>query len=286
MYTPGVDAYKLTKRVTTSMQHLFHRDWAAHKVTDYGFGRVGNWTLATLSALVMAGGVLALLRSRSSEEVVFTSAAKSDGGVKVTRHYAGGPETTQTEGPVQITRLHPPEDQSPGALRRRIIQDRYRQEEGILCNEGGFPYEPSLNNRSEDTLVADWTESNSREVSIATGPDEGLHEGLIELKPTKNTKNFLDPNTGVSYHMSPWKSTHDGDEDGKLSLHFKSKPEGTVKHAILGMSVGGAALANGKTLEDKIAQVLEKKVHVPQRAGDCLAGEVTNEAPTGKSTLA
>ncbi len=286
IYTPGLGAYKLTKRATTSMQRVFHLDRTAHTAADYGFGGAGNWTLATLSAFVMAGGVLALLRSRSPEEVVFTSAAKSEGSVKVTRHYAEGPETMQTEGPVQITRRHPPEDQSPGDLRRRIIQDRYREEEDTLDNEGGFLWEPSLNNRSEDTLVAAWTESNSREVSIATGPDEGLHEGLIELKPTENTKNFLDPETGVSYHMSPWKSTHDGDEDDKLSLHSKSKPEGTVKRAILGMSVGGAALANGKAIEDKIAQVLEKEERVPQQAGDCLAGEVTNEPPTGKPTLA
>lgn len=261
----------------------------AHTVTDYGFSGIGNWALAALSALsalAMAGGVLALLRSRSPDEVVFTSAARSEGSFKLTRHYPEGPETIEPEGPMQITRRHPPEDQSPGEIRRRVIQDRYLEEGDILGNDGGLPTEPSLNNHSEDTLMAAWTESNSRKVSIATGSDEGLHEGLIELKPTKNTKNFLDPDTGISYHISPWKSTHDGGDDDELALKSKSKPDGMVKRAIVGMSVGGAALGNGKPIEDKIAMTLQKKERVPQQAGDCLAGEVTNEPPTGKLTLA
>ena len=178
---------------------------------------------------------------------------------------------------MQITRRKPPKHQGSGEVRRRIAQDQIREEDGIPAIGGGTPWIAAPNNSSENTLVATWTESNSRRVSIATGSGEGLHEGLIELRPHGSTKNFLDPDTGASYHFSPWKSTHDGDDTDEESLKSKPKELGTVKSAIVKMSVGGAALANGKAIEDQIGEALEKKERIPQQAGDCLAGEVTNE---------
>ncbi len=288
IYSPGVGAYELARRATTFVQRDPYVDWTVSPFSKYGFSGLGKWALVALSTLAVVGGLLALLRSRTPEETGYTSTAKSE-GVRVTRYHPEGSEVVEPEGPIQIIKRHPPENQAPGEIRRRINRDRYHQEDDVPIDEGGLPWEPMLKNGSEDTLVAARTESNSRRVSIVTGPDEGLHDGLIELKPTentKNTKNFLNPETGDSYHLSPWKSTHDDDEDKELLHNEKSKPEGTVKRAILGMGVGAAALANGKAIEDDIAESLQKKERIPQQTGDCLAGEVTNEKATGKPALA
>ncbi len=273
LYNPGVGAYNLSKRVTDSFYTPV--DWTGQTELERGVDGIRNWALAVVSALAVAAGILALLRSRPTDEVVFTSPAKSEGTVKVTRYYPEGPETIEHEHPMQITRRKPPEGQGSEEVRRRILQDQIREKDGIPAIGGGMPWIATSNNNSEDTLVATWTESNSRRVSIATSSDEGLHEGLIELRPTGHTKNFLDPDTGASYHLSPWKSTHDdADEE---SLKSKPKDVGTVKSTIVKMSVGGAALASGKVIEDQIGEALEKKERIPQQAGDCLAGEVTNK---------
>ena len=116
--------------------------------------------------------------------------------------------------------------------------------------------------------------------------DFKVHEGLIELDPTKHTKNYLDPQTGVSNHSLPWKSTHSDDEDDGTPQILKPPKEGTVKRALVGMSVGGAALAPGTAMKDQIERTLETKERIPQQAGDCLAGEVTNESPTCKLSRA
>ena len=257
---------------------------------DLGFGLLGLGALAAFLAFVVVRGILAVLRSRSimkaeipmtesrsDEELVFTSPVRSEGAVKVTRDLPEGSETVEHEGPVQITKRKPPENHGPGEVRRRIIQDGIRQEDDVFGIDGGFLGVPNFNS-SDDTLVAVWNESNSRKVSIATSSNEKPHDGLIEPKPTGSTKNSLDPDTGASYHSAPWKSTHSDDGDGELSLETKHKVEGTVKRAIVKMSIGGVALANGKAIEDQVGDALEKKERIPQHTGDCLAGEVTNDA--------
>ena len=252
----------------------------AHTVADYGFGGIGYWALAALSAVTMVCGMLALLRSRPSDNEVFTSLVRMESNGRVTRHYTEEPKTIEHEGPPQIIKRNPPQDQDPGELRRRIIQDRTREGDGAPHVEGELPWDTYFNNSSEGTLVAAWTESNSRNVSIATTSDEKLHEGLVELTPTGDTGDVLDPHGDASYHVSPWKSTHSGADYDSISLKSKPKVEGTVKRAIVAMGAGGGALANGKVIENHLVEILKKKVRVPQQPGDCLAGEVTNEPPT------
>ena len=210
------------------------------------------------------------------EELVFTSPVRSEGTVKVTRHRPEGSETVEPEGPVQITKRKPPEDYGIGEVRRRVLRGQLRRADSGADIEEGLLGKANLNS-SDDTLVAAWSESSSKKVSIATSSNEGLHDGLIELKPSGSTKNFLDPDTGASYHLSPWKSTHSDDEDEEPYLHTKPNEVGAVKHAIVKMSVGSAALANGKAIEDQVGDALQTKERIPQQTGDCLAGEVTNE---------
>ena len=226
----------------------------------------------------MAGGFLAFLRSRRPEEAVFTSPARSEGPVRVTGYRPEGPGVVEPMDPVKTTRHPQPRDPAAREVRRRLIQDRGSLRESIEERDVGSSREPNLRSGSEDTLVGAWTESNSRKVSIATPSDDfKVHEGLTELKPSGDTKNFRDPTSRAFDHLSPWKSTHSDDEDDELPHILDPEKEGTAKRAIVGMGAGGAALAHGKDMEDKIAQALRKKERVPQQAGDCLAGEVTNE---------
>ena len=278
----GIGAYNLTKRAPCLVRN-------AHQ-TILAFGLAKTSALAAFLAFAVAWVILISLRSRSvgeeifqcpgsrpSEEVVFTSPVRSEGTVKVTWHYPEGSETVEPDGPVQITRRRPREHQDIGEVRRRIIHQEISEEDNYPGLDGGLVGLSNLNT-SGDTLVDAWTESNSKKVSIGISSDETPHDGLIELKHTGSTKNFLDPDTGASYHLSPWKSTHSDDEDDEPSLKAKPKVEGAVKRAIVKMGVGGGALASGKAIEDQIGDALQKKERIPQQAGDCLAGEVTNEA--------
>ena len=227
-------------------------------------------------------------RVKSKSEEVFTSSVKSN--LQFTRHHDDGQETVSGQGVVIKQR---PEDHDypgePGEIRRRI---RSSQDESVQDRRSIGESSWSSNNASSRTLVPSVKESRkSSIVSLQDHSSNEKHEGLIELNVRGKRKAFFKPSTGEFLHISPWKSTHSDDNDSSDDERMKRKAEEkNSTHRALGQMVaGGVSWAVGKKLDDKLAEKLEEKNHhnwrqPPQRAGDCLAGVVTNEWPTGRPT--
>ena len=230
---------------------------------------------------------------------MFSSPARSEASVKITRHYAHGPETVSSEQPVKVTRHHIGDGSPFEGVRRRTVQNTSHHlpngEEGQVVpgwqpakntndnevnkNWNNSTWEWVPHNSSASTLINGWTGSEGvapSKVSVDTGAGEQHHEGLIELKTSNATRNFLDPDTGEVLHLSPWKSTHDNDPEEENSW-LKQGRKGTIRRAIANMSVGSASLTSGKAVGDVMISKLEVKDPPPQHAGDSLAGLVTNE---------
>lgn len=157
------------------------------------------------------------------------------------------------------------------------------------------------NNTSAETLVAPCRDlSKPSNVSVVDKSANEKHEGIIELEVAGKTKGFFKPSTGDFIHLTHWQSTHDASSDSDFDerrLKAKAEEKRSV-HRVLGQILtGGISWTAGKRME----MVLEKRVQKegviwgeeglrhrrqpPQRVGDCLAGEVTNEHPSGKPTL-
>lgn len=229
-------------------------------------------------------------RGKSKDEDVFNSAARSSHpNLQFTRHHDHGPETVSGQG-VLVKRK--PEDQDyPGELRRRVREsiDRSSEEQSSIAN-----YSWSSGNTSAETLIAPVKEIRKpSSVSLQDHSANEKHEGLIELDVCGKRKAFFKHTTGEFFHISPWKSTHSEDEDSSDDERLKRKSkEKNSAHRVLGQMVaGGVSWAVGKKVDEKLAERLHEKANrhksrqLPQRAGDCLAGEITNEWPTGRPTI-
>ncbi|KAL2037451.1 hypothetical protein N7G274_009731 [Stereocaulon virgatum] len=226
-------------------------------------------------------GALLLMYARQSARVedVFQSAARSN--VQVTRHHGEGIETT-TNQTVRIVKQNPKDDQNAGQLRQRIRNLQNQDSEDCEDDAAWQPY-----NSSTDTLVNPWTGPNPSKVSITNSSHHEEHEGLVELETTGDNKTFFDSDTGEFVHIKPWKSTHNEDEESDDDRSLKADDKGSTKSALARMATGGAAWGGGNDVDEALkARISEvdkeiKRMRIPHRAGDCLAGLVTNERSSG-----
>lgn len=239
------------------------------------------YSKAALLCAIVILGALYLMYARQSARVEggFQSPARSD--VQVTRHHRQGTETT-TDQTVRIVKQNPKDDQNAGQLRRRI-RNLQNQDSKKSDDEAAWqPYESSTN-----TLVNPWIGPNPSKVSITNSSSNEKHEGLVELETTGDNKTFCDLETGQFVHLTPWKSTHNDDEQSDDDLSLKADDKGSTKSAFAHMATGGAAWAGGKDVDELLKiRITEvdgkiKRTRIPHRAGDCLAGLVTNERRSG-----
>lgn len=213
--------------------------------------------------------------------------------MQITHHDDSGSQTVSGQG--RIIKEKPEEDQL-AHIERHIHRSQDHDQ------DLGYDAEWRLsNNTSAETLVAPWRDLRKpSNVSVVDESANEKHEGLIELEVAGKTRAFFKPSTGEFLHLKPWKSTHDAGSDSdsdERRLKAKAEEKGSV-HRVLGqMLIGGTSWAAGKRVEKVLAEGLQKEGVIwgeeglrhrrqpPLRAGDCVAGEVTNEWPSGKPTL-
>ena len=221
-------------------------------------------------------------RGRSKNEKVFTCPARSNvPNLQFTRHLDHGPETVTGHG---VLTKHRPEDKTyPGDIRRRLrsSQDHNSQDMSSLTESSRSSYSNSV-----ETLGV--PQKEARKPSVVSLQDHSAnekHEGLIELDVNGKRKAFFKPSTGEFFHIAPWKSTHSDDDSSDEEHRVKQKASEKYRtQRVLGQMVaGGVSWAAGKSVNQTLAEGLQSKVNhrsrgqPPQRVGDSLAGEVTNE---------
>ena len=235
--------------------------------------------------LILAGTVLIMKRMRRKANIdgPFTSAAKSDlRHVRVTRYFSDAPEEVTSGEGYRVLKHNPDEQHYLGQLRQKI---RSSQQSGATSQQGSVNW--TSHNSSADTLITQGSRRGSVPSKVnlrhSIDNDNEEHENVIELPAKGKTKNFFDPNTGEYIHLAPWKSTEYEDENSD----DEDISKGEIRKAFAQMTTGAVALAGGKNIDDVFLEEMEKwavpqKQAVPQRAGDCLAGLVTNEYPSGR----
>ena len=225
------------------------------------------------TTVVLGAILLAFARRRSREGEPLQSVARND--VLVTRHHEKGTETVTGQG-VHVIKHNPDHNHYPSHLRRRI--------QSVQAEDENDPDEAAAwqpINSSSDTLVNPLTGPNPSKVSITDRSANEKHEGLIELETTGDNKTFFDPETGEFIHLTPWKSPNKDDESND-DHSSKAATKGDITRTIPRMATGLAAWAGGKDIDDVVEKITDaKNKRIPQRAGDCLAGLVTNERPSG-----
>ena len=227
------------------------------------------------TTVVLGAILLAFARRRSREGEPLQSAARND--VLVTRYNEKGTETVAGQG-VRLIKHNPDHNHYPAHLRRRIQSLQPEDENGP---SKGAAWQAI--NSSSDTLVNPLTGSNPSKVSITDRSANERHEGLIELETTGDNRTFFDPETGEFIHLTPWRSPHKNDNDNNDDHSGKAATKGETPRALARMATGLAAWAGGKDVDDILAKEITdaENKRYPQRAGDSLAGLVTNEPPSG-----
>ncbi len=227
------------------------------------------------TTVVLGAVLLAFARRRSRDGEPLQSAARND--VLVTRHNEKGTETVAGQG-VRLIKHNPDHNHYPGHLRRRIQSLQPEDENG----PGEVAAWQTINS-SSDTLVNPLTGSNPSKVSITDRSANEKHEGLIELETTGDDKTFFDPKTGEFIHLTPWRSPHKDDNESNGNHSGKATTKGETPRALARMATGLGALAGGKDVDAVLAREITdaENKKIPQRAGDSLAGLVTNEPPSG-----
>ncbi len=250
--------------------------------------------LIAAMALAVAGMLIQIGRRKVRTVPPFTSSARSGHShVQITRYDDSGSKTVSAQG--MIVKEKPEEDQL-AHLERHM---HHSQDHGQDLGDDADWY--FSNNTSAETLVAPWKDLRKpSNVSVLDKSANEKHEGLIELEVAGKTKAFFKPSTGEFIHLKPWKSTHhSGSDSDSDERRFKAKAEekGSVYRVLGQMFTGGVSWAAGKKVEKVLVEGLQKEGVIwgeeglrhrrqpPQRAGDCLAGEVTNEWPSGRPTL-
>lgn len=228
-----------------------------------------------ISTTIAIGGILLIIARRNARSTeVFRSPARSN--IQITHHGDSGPKTITGQG---IIDRHIPEDhQDLGQLGKRI---RASQNQDSLMKDTA-PFQST--NSSSTTLVGGWSQSQIEVQNHSSG--EKL-EGLIELQVNGNTKAFFKPETGEFFHLKHWNRQH-YDDSGSSSDN--EHPLSMEERDSTGTDPGASALARGKAIKDKWIEKLllehekwhNRQKYATQQAGDCLAGLVTNEIPTGK----
>lgn len=212
-------------------------------------------------AIAFAGYVTSWLRYHPRRGTVFQSPARHEGTVEVTHHHPEGPHKESLQGPMEVMRSISPTGKTINSLRRRLMSSIH--DKGEIKSRVSL--RPSVASSSGSTLV---DEDQGHE-------DVEHHDGLIELKRTGDTRNFFDPDTGETLHLSPWKSRKESRDDDEGNEHLN---KGAVRQTIAQMGVGSAVLGGGTAAEEPLHEHAQTKSHKhPQQMGDLLAGIVTNQ---------
>ena len=238
------------------------------------------WLLIPAFATIVVGAILlAFARRRSTDGEPLQSAARND--VLVTR--AKGKETeTVAEQNVRVVKHNADHDHYPGHLRRRFQPLPVEDDKGASEVAAWQPINSSISSSSE-TLVGPLAGSDPQKVSITDQSANETHEGLRELETTGDIKTYFDDETGEFIHLTPWKSPHKDDDESKGNHSGKAATNKDTMHAFVCMATGLSAWAGGKDIDDALAREIAdaENKKIAQRAGDCLAGLVTNERPSG-----
>ena len=238
------------------------------------------WLLIPAFATIVIGAILlAFARRRSRDREPLRSAARTD--VLVTR--AKGKETeTVAEQDVRVVKHNADHDHYPGHLRRRFQPPQAEDDKGASKVATWQTINSSISSSSE-TLVDPLTGSDPRKVSITDRSANETHEGLIELETKGDNKTYFDPKTGEFIHLTPWKSPDKDDDESKDNHSGKAATKKDTTRAFARMATGLGAWAGGKDVDDALAREIAdaENRRIAQRAGDCLAGLVTNERPSG-----
>ena len=207
--------------------------------------------------------ILSHLRRRSRTETVFRSPARTEGSI-IHHHYPDGRSVEDYTGPVEIERRQPG---LGSTLRHRLKQKAHDKKTDIKSK---ISWNSASASSSAATLVGGGDEGN--------GKHDEHHDGLIELKQTNGTRNFLDPETGETLHLAPWKSTHDSSEEEEEQEPFEKLEKGTIQRKLTEISIGSAILGGGMAAETSLHEKAQaEKRKQSQQMGDSLAGLVSNE---------
>ena len=216
-------------------------------------------------ALLLGAATLFLfhLRRTSRVEPVFQAPARTEGSI-IHHHYPDGRSVEDRTGPVKIETRHPG---LGSTLRHRLKQKAHDKKTDIKSK---VSWKSSSASTSTTTLVGDGDEGN--------GKHDEHHDGLIELKQTNGTRNFLEPETGKTLHLTPWKSTHDSTEEEVEQEPFEKLEKGIIQRKLTEMSIGSAILGGGRAAETSLHEKAQaEKRKQSQQMGDSLAGLVSNE---------
>lgn len=226
-------------------------------------------TTLALGAVIL---IVARWNARSTE--VFRSPARSD--IQITHHEDSGPKVITGQGVIE--RHNPEHHQDLGRLRQRIRASQ--DHESLMKDTAAL----QSTNKSSTTLIDGRSKS---QVSLKNRSSGEKHEDLIELQMNGNTQAFFKLETGEFFHLKHWKHQHNDDSD---SSSDNDNPVSNGKNKFAEARPADSALAKGKAFKDKWIEELQlesekwhvRHLHATQQAGDCLAGLVTNEIPTGK----
>lgn len=189
-------------------------------------------------------------------------AAKNEGSVCVTQHYAGVLGNESLSGPLESTQSSPPIGNTISNVRRRLVHDIHDRDS---VTNSKISLRPSIAARSTTTLSkGNWW--------VTEGEYYG---GVIEFKGTKDTKTLLDPQTGETVRLSRWKSRKGSrdEKDGDENLG-----KGDVHRIITQMGVGSVFFGCGTVATKALYEKTQGEPNQqPQQTGNTLADRVAND---------
>ena len=234
---------------------------------------------AVLASSVVIGGLSLIMFHRYwRTEGVFTSPVRSEPS-DWQWHHQEDSETVSGQGQGYRLIRRNPEDSHPlGQLREHIR----KSQPNAVENPTGEPLWHS-HNSSEETLSGPWKNARwgTSKVSLKNPTSEEKHENLIELKTEGPNKTFFDPETGEFLHLTQWKSTGNDEAHG-----LRPDRKGSIRRAFAMMTLGGAGWAGGKNIDDQLAEELQASSKIVAQIGDGITGDLINETPSGKPTVA
>ena len=250
--------------------------YGPHSKMDNGphaghYGTRFHWDLLLGCAVLLSAAALYHLRRTSPTEPVFQSPARTEEST-IHHSYPDGHSVKDHTGPVEIERRQPG---LGSTLRHRLKQKAHDKKTHIKSKVSWSSVSASS---SAATLVGDGHEGG--------GEHDEHRDGLIELKQTNGTRNFLDPETGETLHLAPWKSTHDSSEEEEEQDPFEKLEKGTIQRKLTEMSIGSAILGGGLAAETSLHEKAQaEKRKQLQQMGDSLAGLVSNEPSSIKDAF-
>ena len=285
-------SYKNWKRVlkagiesisTSSSTRLF--EWSPIPIGEIGDDAANTSFLnfasvaAVLTSTVVIGGVsLIVFRRYWRTERVFTSAVRSEPSDWQWHHQEDSKTVSGQGQEYHLIRRNPDDKHPLGQLREHI---RKSQPNAVENPTGEHPWQS--HNSSEETLSGPWKNARwgTSMVSLKNPKSEEKHENLIELKTEGPNKTFFDPETGEFLHLTLWKSTGNDEVRG-----LQPDRKGSIRRAFAMMTLGGAGWAGGKSIDDQLAEELQASSKIVAKAGDGITGDLINESPSGKPTVA